>query len=142
MMSLVNRIYFSISVVLLASLVLFTLLWLAAHVEAEAMPTLGRVSVKKPLITALVPQKQNLTLVSSVPLLIDGEPIGVLLFYDDAATKRPVDYAEVYNTAGDLLAVHWFDGFGIERTAIDRGIILDEGDVEGTLVLLLDGDFI
>ena len=141
-MSFPTRIYFSISAVLLASLVVFTMLWLAAHVEAEPLPTTEDLSLKQPLITASVPQKQSLTLIASVPLFMDGEPIGVLLFYDDATTKRPVDYAEVYNTSGDLLAVHWFDRFGIERTAIDRGIILHESDVEGTLVLFLDGDFI
>ena len=112
------------------------------RVQAEPLPALGKVSIKKPLITASVPRKQSFTLISSAPLLLDGEPIGVVFLYDDAATKRAVDYLEIYNTAGDLVAVQWFDRFGIERTAIDRGILLEEGSLAGTLVLVLDGDFI
>ena len=41
---------------------------------------------------------------------------------------------------GDLLAVSWFDKFGIQRTAVDRGIVEQEDKLEGTFVVFLDGD--
>ena len=59
--------------------------------------------------------------------------------YDDAVTKRLGDYAEIYNPTGGLLAVIWFDRFGILRSAVDRGIILNKHNVEGVLVLVLEG---
>ena len=131
---LATRIYFSLFVVTIASLAIITMLWLT--------PPLGAM-LKKPVATmAAVPEKQRLRLISSEPVTANREVIGIMVLYDDTATKRPVDYAELCSSEGDLLAVHWFDRFGIERTAIDRGIILQAGGVEGTLVLLLDGDFI
>ena len=132
------RIYFALSVMTIASLVIITMLWLTPPLGAMQYP-----AVKNPVaIMAAVPEKQRLRLISSEPVTANREVIGIMVLYDDAATKRPVDYAELCSSEGDLLAVHWFDRFGIERTAIDSGIILQAGGVEGTLVLLLDGDFI
>jgi hypothetical protein len=51
-----------------------------------------------------------------------------------------VDYWELYDNDGDLVAISWFDRFGIERLAIDRGLV-DEGDkLEGAFVVFSDGD--
>jgi hypothetical protein len=53
-----------------------------------------------------------------------------------------VDYLALYDSAGDLVALGWFDRFGIQRIAVDRGL-LDEGDeLEGVFVFFLDGDSI
>jgi hypothetical protein len=46
----------------------------------------------------------------------------------------------LYNNAGQLVAVGWFDKFGIQRIAMDRGLLEDNGKLEGVLVLVLDGD--
>jgi hypothetical protein len=77
----------------------------------------------------LISEKQRLRRISSEPVTANRGAVGIMVLYDDAATKRPVDYAELYSSEADLLAVHWFDRFGIKRTAIDRGIILQAGDV-------------
>jgi hypothetical protein len=136
-MSSATRSSFSSSVALIAWLTISSLCL------APSLAAVEHTSVKKSVtINAPVPEKRSLRLISYEPLTEDREVIGIIVLYDDAATKRPVDYAELYNTEGNLLAVHWFDRFGIERTAVDRGIIRQDGDIEGTLVLLVDGDFI
>jgi hypothetical protein len=68
--------------------------------------------------------------------------LGAFAVYDDARTKRPADYFEVYDSNGDLLAVGWFDRFGIQRMAVDRGLIEKGDELEGVFVSLLDGDSI
>ena len=94
------------------------------------------------LLTAAGLEHPSLTLVSFSSLLIAGNTVGEVLIYDDPTTKRPADYFELYDNPGDLIAVGWFDRFGIERMAVDRGILDGEGELEGVLVSLLDGDFI
>ena len=59
--------------------------------------------------------------------------------HDDPTTERLVDYWELYDNDGDRVAISWFDRFGIERLAIDRGLV-DEGDkLEGAFVVFSDG---
>jgi hypothetical protein len=62
--------------------------------------------------------------------------------YHDSTTKRPVDYWELYNSEGGLAAIGWFDRFGIEGMAVDRGILDGEDELEGVFVSLLEGDSI
>jgi hypothetical protein len=83
------------------------------------------------------PEQKELKLVTLSRITIEG---AIMAVYDDAATKRPVDYAEVHNASGDLLAIFWFDKFGILRTLIDRSIIEKKDKVAGDLLLVLDGD--
>jgi hypothetical protein len=49
---------------------------------------------------------------------------------------------ELYGQEGDCLAISWFDKFGIQRRAIDRGIVEEEDKLEGNFVVVLDGDYI
>jgi hypothetical protein len=90
------------------------------------------------------PEHDEMTLVSSEPLMVQGEVLGVLAgyVYKDVSTQRAVDYWELYDQSGDLLAVSWFDKFGIQRTAVDRGIIEEADKLEGVFVVLLDGESI
>ena len=90
------------------------------------------------------PEHDEMTLVSSEPLIVEGEVLGVLAgyVYKDVSTQRPVDYWELYDDAGDLLAISWFDKFGIQRTAIDRGIVEEADKLEGVFVIVLDGESI
>jgi hypothetical protein len=87
-----------------------------------------------------VPQKERLTLVAVVQVTAGGEVLGALAGYDDATTERPADYLELYNNFGDVLAVTWFDKFGIERLAVDRAIAQHANRLEGVLVLVVSGD--
>jgi hypothetical protein len=90
------------------------------------------------------PKRTEMTLVRSEPWVVEGEVVGVLAgyVYKDISTQRPVDYWELYDDAGDLLAVTWFDKFGIQRTAIDRGIVEEADELKGVFVVVLDGETI
>jgi len=69
----------------------------------------------------------------------DDKLLGTVVLYDDPATERPVDYLELYNSDGDLLAFGWFDRFGIERIAVDNGFLYSSQKPEGTFFVLVDG---
>ena len=131
----------------------FKIQWLIVIILEVAAPFLfyGYLSAEPLKVTASnlrneiflpvgIPEKSRFTLVSTFPVLLDGETLGTGRIYDDPATKRGGDYAELYNTAGDLLAVSWIDSFGIERLAVDRGVVQETGSLEGVFVILLEGD--
>jgi hypothetical protein len=87
-------------------------------------------------------EPQNLTLISVSPFVVQGQIWGAVAIYDDPRSSRPADYLELYDNAGHLLAMSWFDRFGIERTAVDRGLLEESERLEGVFVVLLDGDAI
>jgi hypothetical protein len=83
--------------------------------------------------------QRSLNLVAVSPVLADGVAIGALTFYDDPNTRRPADCLELYNSDGDLVAVAWFDQFGIERTAVDLAVIDRGNHGLGNFVVLVGG---
>jgi hypothetical protein len=86
-----------------------------------------------------VSEQPHLTEVALSPLFVGGEIVGLVVVYDDATTERPADYLRVYDNAGHLLVIGWFDEFGIQRMAVDRG--LRDGDkLEGVFVVMSDGE--
>ena len=90
-----------------------------------------------------VPAHDNMTLVSSQPWVVEGGEVwGTLAAYayKDRTTERPADYWELYGSTGDLVAISWFDRFGIQRLAVDRGLLEESDKPEGTFVVFLDGD--
>jgi hypothetical protein len=99
-------------------------------------------AAKQQIVTG--PEQHEMRLVSLDPWVIDGELMGAVAAYvfDDVTTERPVDYWELYNNEGNLLAVSWFDKLGIQRMAIDRGIAEQEDKLEGVFVVVLDGESI
>jgi hypothetical protein len=92
------------------------------------------------LLTAAGLEHPSLTLVSFSSLLIAGNTVGKVLIYDDPTTERPADYFELYDADDDLFAVSWFDRFGIQRVAVDRGLLEEADKLEGVFVLLLEGE--
>ena len=70
------------------------------------------------------------------------EILGAIAAYDDAESTRPNDYLELYDPSGALLAVSWFERFGIERLAVDRALTHDPDNLEGIFVLVISGDSI
>ena len=91
----------------------------------------------------LLPEKDRLTLVTVFSAVIDEGMVGILVVYDDDATERPADYMELYDKTGHLVAVSWFDRFGIERVAVDRGLLKpDQDKLEGVFVLIVEGDLV
>ena len=132
-MSLRNKIYFIIIATSYFIAVLFVLGVAAKAEEAAAH------AVEQEIVTG--PGQHDVSLISSQPWLVEGEVLGTLAayVYKDVTTEKPIDYWELYDKDGDLLAVGWFDKFGIERTAVDRGIMKEADKLEGTFVLVLAG---
>jgi hypothetical protein len=83
-----------------------------------------------------------LTLVSIAPLLGNGQTVGAMAIYDDPSTPRRVDYLEVFDGGGALVAVNWFDRFGIERLIVDRALVEGGPELEGVFVAVVDGEVI
>ena len=85
-----------------------------------------------------------MTLVSFQPWVVEGEVLGTIAayVYNDVTTERPADYWELYDKNGDLLAVSWFDRSGVQRTAVDRGILAENDRLEGVFVVVVTGDSI
>ncbi len=88
------------------------------------------------------PEQHEMRLVSFDPWVIEGKVMGAVAtyVYDDVTTERPADYWEIYNQDGELLAVIWFDSLGLQKTAVDRGIVEEKDKLEGVFVVVLDGD--
>ena len=143
-MSFKSRIHFVIFMIFAFVGELFFLDDLATKAaEAADIP-----STQEIFLPASVPETNHLRPISILPITVEGEIaghvvvkiVGRVVVYDDPTTQRPADYIELYNNAGKLVAVGWFDRYGIERTAIDRGLLEDRDELEGVLVVVLDGD--
>lgn len=106
---------------------------------AEPIQSVENVRGVRILLPASAPKKDQLTLLSFLTVTLEEEIVGAVALYDDPTTKRPSDYLELYNGAGSLLAASWFDSFGIQRTAMDRGLLEDSAGLEGVLVLIPEG---
>jgi len=127
-----NKVYFII-LGIVAQLLFFT------DIRAEEVQPSDN-ATEQEIITE--PGQHEMSLVSFQPWVVEGEVLGTLAayVYDDVTTERPADYWELYDKDGDLLAVSWFDRFGIQRTAVDRGILEEKDRLEGILVVVLTGD--
>jgi hypothetical protein len=132
-----NKIYFTIFAILEFIAVLFLLGFVAAT-AAKASDNVR----EQEIVTA--PEPHDMSLVSFSPWVVEGEVLGTMAayVYTDVTTERPADYWELYDKNGDLLAVSWFDKAGVQRTAVDRGILEEKDRLEGILVVVLTGDSI
>jgi hypothetical protein len=110
----------------------------SAHVKADSLQ-LAENPFGNP---AALPEKQKMKLIGFLAPKALSAIAGGMAVYDDVTTKRIADYAEIYNSTGALIAIIWFDEFGILRSAIDRGVVLHKQDVEGVLVLVMNGDLV
>src|SRR5262249_28499884 len=126
-----NKLYFTI-------LAIVAQFWLFADVRAGELQAATNAARQD---TAAAPESHDMSLVSFQPWVVEGQVLGALAeyVYDDVTTQRPTDYWELYDKQGELLAGSWFDRFGIQRTAIDRGIVKQKGLLEGVFVVVLDG---
>jgi hypothetical protein len=123
-------------------LALVAQLFFFGYIGAEPLEAGDNLSGQEIGLPATASEERTLTLVSFSQLVVEGEIVGAVAVYHDPATKRPVDYWELYNSEGGLSAVGWFDRFGIERMAVDRGILDGKDELEGVFVSLLEGDSI
>jgi hypothetical protein len=107
-----------------------------------AAPAPAVVNFPGPRFSALASDlsADSLTLIAQSPLVAGGQTVGAIAVYDDPATHRPADYLEVVDNQGSLVAVSWFDRFGIERLMIDRALIEGGNQLKGEFVAVLDGE--
>jgi hypothetical protein len=115
-------------------------LWFAASAHAEVAQTGDPWSPQQIFRSASA--IQSLVLVSSAALEEENATVGYVLVYDDPGTKRSEDYFELYDSWGSLVAVGWYDRFGIQRIAVDRGLFDDAQEPQGVFVTLVDGSSI
>ena len=120
---------------------LYTQLSFAAPLHAEIRIADGTLP-QEALVPIFGPKERPPTLISSSRLIVEGNTVGKVLAYDDPTTKRPADYFELYNSTGDLVAIGWFDRFGIRRMILDRGLLDGTDGLEGVFVFLVEGDSI
>jgi hypothetical protein len=132
-----NKIYFTIFAILEFVAVLF-FLELVAATAAEASDNVTGQEI------VAAPEQHVMSLVSFDPWMVEGKVLGTMAayVYTDVTTERPADYWELYDKNGDLLAVSWFEKSGVQRTAVDRGILEEKDRLEGILVVVLTGDSI
>jgi hypothetical protein len=87
--------------------------------------------------------RASLTLVRAVAVTSQGgATLGMIAVYDDPMTPRPEDYLELRDNDGRIVAVEWFDRFGIRRLTLDRGFVQGAGKFEHLFVTLVSGESI
>src|SRR5262252_421 len=115
-MTLKGKVYF----VILMPLEFIGLLLVLGFIATSSLQAADNASEPETLLSATGLEQHTLTLVSVSPLIVEGTTLGELLVYDDPTTKRPADYFELYDRDADLLAVGWFDRFGIKDSRRPR----------------------
>ena len=135
-MSLKNKIILAITFFFVFGAELIVLGWVA-HATAQAAESAAKPKI---VIPAYGQRQSSLQLISLSPLVTDGKTVGALAVYDDPATRRSEDYLELYDSDGDLVAVGWFDRFGIQRIAVDRAFLEGRQDLQGEFVTVVDGE--
>ena len=96
----------------------------------------------QPLVSNADQSQRLLKVVESGPLIAAGVNLGTVIVYDDPITQRETDYMEIYDREGHLMAVSWFDRFGIQRVAVDRALIDGGEKLEGVFVAVVEDSFI
>jgi len=92
------------------------------------------------LLPLSTPDKARLAQVDNLLFVEPGGAAGILFFYDDPATKTPVDYLEFYDPEGHLLLVSWIDRLGVCQAAMDRGLLDPKNPkVDRTMVMITLG---
>jgi hypothetical protein len=118
------------------ALLILAMGWSAAGEPLRVAENLRHESV---LMPSGAPERSGLTLVDVTVVDDESDGLGIVVLYNDAQTKREVDYLEVYDLSGDLLLISWIDRFGICRIAADQGLLRKDPGIDGILVLITDG---
>jgi len=101
----------------------------------------AEVTVEKQVsVSNIRAQQERLNLITHSALIARGQTLGEVVIFDNPATRRSADYLEVYDITKRLVAIVWFDSFGIQRTVIDRALVDGGRKLEGVLVSILEGE--
>ncbi len=112
----------------------------SAEVHSASMRVTENLRGQVVLLPPSAPETDRLTLISFITIVPDAEVLAAVAVYDNPETTKPVDYVEFYDGVGNLLQASWIDKYGIRRTAIDRGLLQEEGSrLEGVLTLISEG---
>lgn len=84
--------------------------------------------------------RRSLNLVSLGPVTGEGRTVGLVAVYDDPATPRTQDYLELYDGDGEIVAIGWFDPFGIRRMTVDRALVEGADRFQRIFVTLVSGE--
>lgn len=125
---------FGVNFVMFAAAIFFVLFAAVGSNAAES----GTVR-QDPIISSQLPQRPS-SVVKVSQLIAGGTRLGTVVWYDDPATPREADYVEVYDSVGGLVAIAWFDRYGIERVAMDRAFVEGKERLEGIFIAIVDGD--
>jgi hypothetical protein len=136
-MSRKNKLYFAI-IILLGLIGELILLGYIASTSVQAAETAGEAKTSLPALGLSRP----LNLVSLVPVAAEGQTVAIVAVYDDPSTQRTEDYLELYDSDGELVAIGWFDQFGIQRIAVDRALVEGGDRLQGVFVTVVDGESI
>ena len=131
-----NNLAASIASVIIGGMILFggSAVAVAQDAGSSAQPRFAALAAELPQVT--------FALVSVSPLLADGQTVGAMAVYDDPTTERAADYIEVVDSRGVVVAVSWFDRFGIERLIVDRALAEGGQELEGVFIAVVTGEVI
>jgi hypothetical protein len=133
-----NKFYFAIIIFLglIGELILLGYLAKAGAQTAETADTPSTTLAEIGL------PRRFLNLVSLVPVTSEGRTVGIVAVYDDPGTSRTEDYLELYDGDGEIVAIGWFDQFGIPRMTVDRALVEGTGSFQRIFVTLVSGESI
>lgn len=104
-----------------------SLLLVALPGHAEETRTLTNLKGETVAIPDLLPDREKLHSLGALVVEVES-PIGkgglILALYGGATSKRPEDaeYVELYDLAGNLLEIAWFDETGQVKVAHDKNL--------------------
>jgi hypothetical protein len=84
--------------------------------------------------------RASLNLVQLVPVASNRDNVGIIAIYDNPMTRRAEDYLELRDDRGQIVAIEWFDQFGIRRLTLDRGFLNGAAKFERIFVTLVSGE--
>jgi hypothetical protein len=133
-----NKFYFAI-IIFLGLIGELILLDYIASTSVQAVETAGERSTNFAEVRLL---RRSLNLVSLVPVTSEGQTVGIVAVYDNPATPRTEDYLELYDGNGEIVAIGWFDQFGIRRMIVDRALVEGADRFQRIFVTLVSGESI
>ena len=131
-----NKVIFAIIIFLglIGELILLGYVAIAEEVESISEVNTDLAEIRLP--------RRSLNLVSLVPVTSEGRTVGIVAIYDDPVTPRTEDYLELYDGDGAIVAIGWFDQFGIRRMTVDRALVEGADRFQRIFVALVSGESI
>ena len=131
-----NKVIFAIIIFLglIGELILLGYVAIAEEVESISEVNTDLAEIRLP--------RRSLNLVSLLPVTSEGRTVGIVAIYDDPVTPRTEDYLELYYGDGAIVAIGWFDQFGIRRMTVDRALVEGADRFQRIFVALVSGESI